>query len=187
MNDATRMLQAAEAGDTESAEKLFPLVYEQLRRIAANKMAGERVGDTLQPTALVHEAYLKLAGKDGEARSWKSQRHFIHCAAEAMRRILIDRARKRDALKRGGDQMRTTFQESQLETGVPDDEILAVDEALQKLELESPELAEIVKLRYFTGMTVGEIAAAQGCSASTIDRGWRIARSWLFVEIRGGD
>jgi RNA polymerase sigma factor (TIGR02999 family) len=185
MDEVTQILDAVERGDTQAAEDLFPLVYEELRRIAAHKMAGERVNHTLQPTALVHEAYLRLVGKDGEERSWKNRGHFMACAAEAMRRVLIDRARKRQAVKRGGDQVRATWNESQFESGVPDEEVLAVDEALQKLEVENEDLASLVKLRYFAGMTMEEIAAAQECSLSTVERSWRVARAWLFREISG--
>ncbi len=183
MKEVTQILEAAERGEAEAAEALFPLVYQELRRIAANKMAGERPGHTLQPTALVHEVYLKLAGEDGGERRWNNRSHFLAAAAEAMRRILIDRARRKQAIKRGGDQVRTTWNESKFESGVDDDEVLAVDEALGKLEADQPELAAIVKLRYFAGLTMEEIAAARECSLSTIERSWRIARAWLFQEI----
>ncbi|YCM45749.1 sigma-70 family RNA polymerase sigma factor [Verrucomicrobiaceae bacterium 227] len=185
MDKVTEILNAVEQGDTRAAEELFPLVYGELRRIAAHKMAGERSDHTLQPTALVHEVYLRLMDKDGEERSWKNRRHFMAVAAEAMRRVLIDRARRRQATKRGGDQVRTVWNESQLGGGAPDEEILAVHEALQKLEEENEDLAGLVKLRYFAGMTMVEIAAARECSISTVERGWRVARAWLLREISG--
>jgi RNA polymerase sigma factor (TIGR02999 family) len=156
MDDVTRILDAAESGDTQAAEALLPLVYAEFRQIAGNKMMGERDGHTLQPTARVHEADLRLTGKDGEQRSWKNRKHLLAAAAEAMRRVLIDRARRRLTSKRGGDQIRTSWDESKFESGVPTDEVLAVDEALQKLEVESPELADIVKLRDFAEMTMEE-------------------------------
>ena len=183
MNDVTRILDAVEEGDLAAAESLLPMVYAELKRIAAHKMAGERSGHTLQPTALVHEAYLRLAGEDGAQRSWKSRGHFLGAAAEAMRRILIDRARRKAATKRGGDQIRATWDESKLEGHGISDEVLLVDEALQKLERENEELARIVKLRYFAGMTSEEIASALECSPSTVNRGWRVARAWLFEEV----
>ena len=183
MDEVSRILKAVEEGDTEAAEKLLPLAYDELRRIAAGKIAAERKGHTLQATALVHEAYLRLAGPDGEARHWNSRGHFFAAAAEAMRRILIESARRKAAMKRGGDQVRTEFNESQINAGQASDDILAVDEALKKLEREDPNLAEIVKLRYFAGMTVPETASALGVSPSTVDRAWRCARAWLYREI----
>jgi RNA polymerase sigma factor (TIGR02999 family) len=183
LNDVTRLLKAVEAGDTEAGEQLLPATYQALRRIAAARMANERAGHTLQPTALVHEAYLRLLGPDGENRNWNSEGHFFSAAAEAMRRILIEHARKKQSLKRGGDQVRTTLDESHLAFEVPSDEVLAVDEALRKLEKEDHATAEIVKLRYFAGLTVSETAAALGTSESTVKRAWRYARVWLYREI----
>ena len=183
MNEVTRILKAVEEGDRDAAEQLLPLAYAELRRIAASKMASERPNHTLQPTALVHEAYLRLTDNDGAARTWNSRGHFFSAAAEAMRRILIESARRKQSLKRGGDRVQTTFSDSKLSGASRSDEVLAVDEALQKLEVEDPNLAQIVKLRYFAGMTVSETASALGVSESTIDRSWRCARAWLYREI----
>ncbi len=185
MDELTPFLEAVESGDTHAADKLFPLVYTELRSIAAHKMAHERDGHTLQPTALVHEAFIRLAGKGGEQRQWKNSRQFLAASAEAMRRVLIDRARRRLTAKRGGDHVRVTWDESKLEANLLSDDVLAIDEALQKLQKESPDLAEIVKLRYFVGLTMEEIAAAQECSLRTVERHWRIARTWLFREVSG--
>ena len=159
--------QAVEAGDAEAASRLLP--YEELKRIAAHKMAGEREGHTLQPTALVHEAYLRLLGPDGEQRTWDSRGHFFAAAAEAMRRILIENARRKVRVKRGGDMVRVTWEESQLGIGPPSDELVAVDEALKGLEEEEPKLAEFVKLRYFAGLTVAETASVLGISSRTVN------------------
>ena len=182
-SEVTRLLQAAENGDAEVAEELLPLVYEELRRLAASKMAGERADHTLQATALVHEAWVKLLGKDGESLSWQGRNHFFSAAAEAMRRILISSARRRHAQKRGGDRQRTTWDESKFMDELPSDEILAVDEALEKLESKKPDLAQLVKLRYFAGLSIAETAEALGVSPSSVDRSWRAARGWLLREM----
>ena len=187
MSEVTEILDAVERGDRLAAEKLFPLAYQELRRLAASKMENERAGHTLQPTALVHEAYLRLVGPDGEERSFESRGHFFAAAATAMRRILIDNARRKQSKKRGGEFEQTSFDEGKLGFEVPSEEVLAVDEALGKLEGEHPELAEVVKLRYFAGMSIPEVAAVLGKSPSTVDRVWRAARAWLFREITGGD
>lgn len=183
MSELTKIFEAVESGDAQAGEMILPLAYEELRRIAANKMAGERAGHTLQPTALVHEAYVRLLGPDGEERQWNSRGHFFKAAAEAMRRILIESARKKMSQKRGAKVRHTELNESQLEFTVPSEEILAIEEALQKLEVESPEYAEVVKLRYFAGMTVPETAHALGISESTVHRIWRGARAWLYREV----
>jgi RNA polymerase sigma factor (TIGR02999 family) len=183
MSEVTQILDAVADGDTLAAERLLPLAYEELRRIAGHKMAIERADHTLQPTALVHEAYLRLVGPDGEARSWKSRGHFFAAAAEAMRRILIDSARRKASLKRGGDQFRITFDEGVINGDTPSGEILMVNEALEKLEKEHSDYAAIVKLHYFAGLTIGEAAAALGVSPTTIDRKWKAAKAWLFREI----
>ncbi|YCM45745.1 ECF-type sigma factor [Verrucomicrobiaceae bacterium 227] len=179
----TRILDAVERGETQAAEKLLPLAYEELRRMAASKMAAERGSHTLQATALVHEAYLKLLGPEGEGRSWRGKQHFFAAAAEAMRRILIDSARKRQTDKRGGDPERSTWDEARFASELPGDEILAVDEALSKMEFQDPDLAKLVKLRYFAGLSIAETASALGVSESSVDRSWRGARAWLFREI----
>jgi RNA polymerase sigma factor (TIGR02999 family) len=183
VKELTRILNAVDTGNTSEGDKLFPLAYQELRRLASRLMSNERVGQTLQPTALVHEAYLRLAGPDGEERQWNSRVHFFSAAAEAMRRILIETSRKKGAQKRGGDFVRETWNESKLGMGPPANEVLAVDEALQKLEQEDPGLARVVKLRYFAGMTVAETAAALELSPRTVNRQWECARVWLFCEI----
>jgi RNA polymerase sigma factor (TIGR02999 family) len=183
MNEVTKMLEAAASGviGENVTEKLLPLVYDELRRMAAHRMAGQRLGQTLQAPALVHEAYVRLVGNDERNRQqWDGRGHFFAAAAEAMRRILIDRARQKQSLKRGGDLARATWDESKVGDAAAPEEILAVDEALTKLHNEDPELAKIVKLRYFAGMTVPETAAALGVSPSTVDRPWACARAWLF-------
>ena len=184
MNEVAQILEAIENGDTAAAERLLPIAYDELHRIAVHKMANERAGHTLQPTALVHEAYLKLLGPEGEQRQWNSSGHFFSAAAQAMRRILVDSARRKEADKRGGDLERTTWNESKLEFAVPSEEILAVNEALEQLQQREPDLAEVVSLRYFAGMTVQETASALGVSPSKIDRQWRTAKAWLYREIK---
>ncbi|MFC7337476.1 ECF-type sigma factor [Haloferula chungangensis] len=183
MDDVTRILEARESGDTRAAEGLLPLAYDELRRMAANKMASERAGHTLQPTALVHEAYLRLVDPDGEEPHWNSRAHFFAAAAEAMRRILIESARRKLSKKRGERPEMTSFDEQQFETEVPSERLLAVDEAVTQLEREHPDFAAVVKLRYFAGMTVPEIAAALGNSESTVNRTWASAKVWLYREI----
>jgi RNA polymerase sigma factor (TIGR02999 family) len=177
MDDITRILEAVEAGDTQAAEKLLPLAYEELRRIAASKMLNQRAGHTLQPTALVHEAYLRILGPDGGQTKWNSRGHFFVAAAEAMRRILIESIRRKQTNKRGGEFIRTEWDEANFETQVPADNIIAVHEALSPLETSHPELAKAVLMRYFAGMTIEEIANSLEVSESTIDRHWRAARA----------
>jgi RNA polymerase sigma factor (TIGR02999 family) len=186
MNEVTKILQAAESGAAAEnvTEKLLPLIYDKLRRLAAHQMAGQRPGHTLQATALVHEAYLRLVGQVELGRQhWDGRGHFFAAAAAAMQRILIDRARQKQSLMRGGDHARTTGDESKVGDAAAPEEILAVDEALTKFSQEDPDLSKIVNLRYFAGMTVPETAAALGVSPSTIDRQWSCARAWLFREI----
>ena len=185
MNDVTLILQSIEQGDAHAAERLLPLVYQELRGLAAYKMAHERAGQTLQPTALVHEAYLRLLGPDGESQPWQSRGHFFSAAAEAMRRILVDNARRKGRQKRGGDFERVTWEESRFGVGPPATELLEVDEALKKLEQEDPDMAGLVKLRYFAGMTVAETASVLGVSPRTVNRQWECARAWLYCEISG--
>ncbi len=186
-NEVTRLITAVKEGESSAAEELLPLAYDTLRRIAAQKMASERAGHTLQPTALVHEAYLRLLGPEGEQLDWNSRGHFFSAAATAMRRILIESARRKQAAKRGGGVEHTTYDESELAFSTPSDEVLAVDEALKKLEEEDPDLARVVVLRYFAGMTVPETAAALDVSTSTIDRQWRCAKAWLYREISASE
>ncbi len=182
MSDVTQMLGAIEAGDPEAAGQLLALVYEELRKLAAAKMANEKPGQTLQPTALVHEAWLKIAGDGGQ--SFANRRHFFKAAADAMRRILIDNARRKQRLKHGANLAGDELHESRIATSVPSEELLAVNDALAALTLEDPRAAEVVQLRYFVGMTVPEIATALELAPRTVDRHWAFARAWLKRAIR---
>jgi RNA polymerase sigma factor (TIGR02999 family) len=186
MSDITRILSAMEQGDPSAAGQLLPLVYDELRQLAAHRLAGERPGQTLQATALVHEAYLRLVGA-GQAPHWEGRRHFFAAAAEAMRRILIDRARDRHRLKRGGHWRRLRLDEIDLSVAEPPDDLPALDEALQKLAREDPLCAELVKLRFFAGLELGEAAAALGVARRTADRYWAFARAWLYDELSKGE
>jgi len=181
INNVTQILQAVQQGDPKAAQELLPLVYEELRKLAAAKMAREAAGQTLQPTALVHEAWLRLVGD--QDKLWEGRAHFFAAAAEAMRRILIDRARRRHAVRHGGEQQRVDFEELDLACAIPDDQLLAVDEALDKLSSQHPRQAELVKLRYFVGMTMHEAAQVLGISADTAKDDSAHARAWLFREI----
>ena len=185
MSDVTHILEAIERGDPKAADDLLPLVYEELRKLAAQKMAHEAAGHTLQPTALVHEAWLRLVGSGHQ--KWNSRGHFFSAAAEAMRRILIEAARRKSSQRRGGGLERVDLDDSQLLLERPADEILAVDEALDKLAEEDPLAAELVKLRYFMGMALPEAAQALGISPRTADRLWAYARTWLRLEIESGE
>jgi len=177
----TRVLERAQKGDPRAAAELLPLVYDELRRLAAAKMAHERPDQTLQPTALVHEAWLRLAGNKNQ--EWNGRAHFFGAAAEAMRRILIENARRKAAARHGGGQARLDIQE--IEIGAPgkDDELLAVHEALDRLAAQDRQKAELVKLRYFAGLTTQEAAQVLGISVPTADRWWNYSRAWLFEEI----
>ena len=182
MHDITVLLQKVEAGDAGVAEQLLTLVYDELRRLAAAKMARESAGQTLQPTALVHEAWLRLGGD--RQPGWQNRAHFFAAAAEAMRRILIDRARHRHALRHGGGQERVNVDDIDLAaTAGSDGQLLAVHEALDKLAAEDPRKADLVKLRYFTGLTIEEAAQTLGISEPTAKRWWAYARAWLYREI----
>ena len=178
MTDVTHILSLIEQGEPRAAEQLLPLVYDELRGLAAAKMAHEKPGQTLQATALVHEAYLRLV--DGEkARHWDSRRHFFAAAAEAMRRILIDRARDQRRQKRGGGHRRIRIDLESLTVDPPDDDLLALDEALDALARENPAVAELVRLRAFAGLTLADVAKVLGISSRTADRYWTYARAWL--------
>jgi len=183
MSDVTRILHAAEQGDPAAAEQLLPLVYEELRKLAAAKMAKETAGHTLQPTALVHEAWLRLAGKDAQVQ-FANRAHFFAAAAEAMRRILIERARRKGAGKRGGDWQRIDLDKVDIAAEADDDTLLLVNEALEKLSQEDASAAEIAKLRFFGGLTLEEAGQVLGVTDRTAKRYWAFARVWLFDEMR---
>ena len=183
MSDATVMLAAINAGDPKAADELLVLVYDELRRLAASKLAHEAPGQTLQPTALVHEAWLRLVGDKSPA--FKDREHFFRASAEAMRRILIDRARRRRTQRHGGDYQRVDLEGFELPAPVTDDQLLAVNDALDRFVLEHPVQAELVKLRYFAGMTNEEVAGVLGISVSTAKNYWVFSRAWLLNEIDG--
>jgi RNA polymerase sigma factor (TIGR02999 family) len=185
VSDVTRILTAIDKGDTEAAKSLLPLVYDELRKLAAQRMAKEAEGHTLQATDLVHEAYLRLVGTDtGSAKGWDSRGHFFAAAAEAMRRILIDHARAKGAVKRGGSLRKLKLDASRLTLGSVPAELLDLDESLGKLGQEDPIKAELVKLRFFTGLTLDEAAKVLGISPATADRYWSYARAWLYAARR---
>jgi len=181
VSDVTRVLNAIEDGDAKAAEELLPLVYDELRRLAAANMAQEAPGHTLQPTALVHEAWLRLVG--GGDRQWNGRSHFFGAAAEAMRRILIENARRKRAARHGGGQVKLDIGEIEVAAPAKDDELLAVNEALEKFSVRDKQKAELVKLRYFVGLTTEEAAEVLGISVPTADRWWNYSRAWLFEEI----
>jgi RNA polymerase sigma factor (TIGR02999 family) len=178
MTDVTHLLDAVRAGDRHAAAELLPVVYDELRKLAAARLAKEKPGQTLDATALVHEAYLRLVGPADERR-WDHRGHFFAAAAEAMRRILVDHARRKAAEIHGGGLARSDLDPDRLVAHTPDEELLALDEALTKLAAKDPVKAELVKLRYFAGLTADQAAAALGLSPSTADRHWTYARAWL--------
>ena len=180
----TRILTALERGEPEAAEQLLPLVYDDLRRLAAHRMAQEPPGQTLQPTALVHEAWLRIAGSD--AKVWEGRRHFFAAAAEAMRRILVEAARRKKRLKHGGELERVDVEAMDLPAPMPHDELLALDEALTRLAEINSEAAELVKLCFFVGLTQEQAAKELGVSVRTAERLWAYARAWLFRAMRQG-
>ncbi len=182
MSQVTQLIDAVEQGDANAAEKLLPLVYEELRKLAAHKMANETGTQTLQPTALVHEAWLRLVGTENP--KFENRAHFFAAAAEAMRRILINNAHRKRALRHGGGQQRVDFEEADIAGASQDDQLLAVDEALEKLAERSKLEAELVKLRYFVGMTLDQAAEVLGISARTADNYWAHARAWLLRELK---
>ena len=188
MNDVTCLLSAIEQGDPQAAARLWPLVYDELRRLAAHKLAQERPGQTLQATALVHEAYLRLVGGDTAPR-WNGRGHFFAAAAEAMRRLLIDQARRKNSAKRGGGRPRVPLDDVASLLAAPDDtprdDLLALDEALTQLEAEDPVKARLVKLRYFAGVFLEDAAGMLGVSPGTAKRYWVYARSWLYGQLHG--
>jgi RNA polymerase sigma factor (TIGR02999 family) len=184
MADVTELLQAIDRGEPQAASQLLPLVYDELRKLAAHKLAHETPGQTLQATALVHEAYLRLAGQSA-AEHFAGRGHFFAAAAEAMRRILVERARRKRRQKRGGDRVRQDLDVVQPAAPEVGDDILAVDEALTKLAALDPKAAELVQLRYFTGLSIPEVARMLGIAPRTADRLWAYARAWLHEEIYG--
>ena len=181
MSDVTRVLQSIESGDAKAADELLPLVYDELRRLATHRMAQESPGQTLQPTALVHEAWLRLTGNENV--KWEGRAHFFAAAAEAMRRILIDNARRKRAARHGGGQQRVNVEELDITGQAKDDELLAVHEALDRFAAVDRQKAELVKLRYFAGLTIDEAAEILGISPATAKRYWTFARAWLYREI----
>jgi RNA polymerase sigma factor (TIGR02999 family) len=187
MNQVTQILSGIEAGDPHAAAQLLPLVYDELRKLAAQKLAQEKPGQTLQATALVHEAYLRLVGSENE-QHWDSRKHFFAAAAEAMRRILIDQARHKHSAKSGGALQRASLDGAaalMASQGEPREDLLALDEALQQLEAEAPVKARLVKLRFFAGVSLEDAADMLGISAATAKRYWVYARSWLYGKLQG--
>jgi len=182
MSEVTRILSAIEQGDPRAAEQLLPLVYDELRKLAAQRLAQEKPGQTLEATALVHEAYLRLAGKS-EEQHWNSRGHFFAAAAEAMRRILVEQARHKRSAKAGGQLQRVELHDEQLAAPSRNVDLIALDEALDKLAGQDSRKAELVKLRFFAGLTIGQAAAALGIAESTADADWAYAKSWLRLEL----
>jgi RNA polymerase sigma factor (TIGR02999 family) len=182
VSEVTQILERVEHGDAKAAEELLPLVYEELRKLAAHRMANEAPGQTLQATALVHEAWLRLVRKEEQAR-FQNRAHFFAAAAEAMRRILIDRARRKHAIRHGGNQQRMNIQDIDVAAPADDDQLLTVSEALDKLAAQHKEEVELVKLRYFVGMTNDEAAEVLGISPRTAKYYWTHARAWLYREV----
>lgn len=184
MSDVTLILQKIERGDARAAEELLPLVYDELRKLAAAKMSRESAAMTLQPTALVHEAWLRLGGD--QQPNWQNRGHFFAAAAEAMRRILIDRARRRHAARHGGEHQRVDAEVIELvpDSSHPDDELIAIHEVLDRFAAEEPQKAELVKLRYFVGLTLPDAAAAMGIPEGTAKRWWTYSRAWLYQELK---
>ena len=186
MSDVTQILSQIESGDSNAAEQLLPLVYGELRKLAAIKLVREKPGQTLQATALVHEAYIRLVDTE-KAQHWNSRGHFFAAAAEAMRMILVDRARRKGRLKRGGQRQRIPLDAVHVALDTPPDDLLALNDAMERLGIEYPDCAELVKLRFFAGLAQGEAAAALGIPRRTADRHWAFARAWLFQQLNVAD
>lgn len=182
MSDVTRLLDAAAAGDSHASAELLPLVYDELRKLAAVRLAQENPGQTLQATALVHEAYLRLVGGDA-ARQWDGRGHFFAAAAEAMRRILLNRARDRNRLKRGGDRRRVELDQIEIALDTDDEQLIALDDALTELASEDPDAARLVNLHFYAGLTLRDVAALLGSSQRTVERQWAYARAWLYARL----
>lgn len=187
MNDVTRILSSLGQGDPKAAAELLPLVYDELRKLANQKLARETPGQTLQPTALVHEAYLRLIGHENADKAWDSRGHFFAAAAEAMRRILVENARHKKRIKHGGQCERIEIEVADLPTRMPPEDLLALNEALVKLEKEDPIKAKLVTLRYFGGMTIEQASEVLGISRVTAHRYWIFARAWLHHQIAGDE
>jgi len=185
MNEVTRIITAIQEGDARAADELLPLVYQELRQLAAHRMKKEKPGQTLQATALVHEAYIRLIGSDDQ--NWNSRAHFFAAAAEAMRRILIENARRKKRLRHGGGRQRVDLDKVDLSIDGPSDELIALDEALTKLATTDTVKCELIKLRYFAGLTLEQAAGVLGISQTTAKRYWAYARAWLYREIIKGD
>jgi len=185
MTDITQILSEIEYGDPQAAEKLLALVYAELRRLAAKKLAREKPGQTLQATALVHEAYLRLFGDEDKQQHWDNRGHFFAAAAEAMRRILIENARRKKRVKHGGERVRVDLLDEDLAVHDSPDELLALDQALTRLGEEDPTAAKLVNLRFFTGLSIEQAAEVLGCSRATAYRHWSYARAWIRCEMRG--
>ncbi len=183
MTDVTRILSAIEQGDPHAAEQLLPLVYDELRQLAAQKLAHEKPGQTLQPTALVHEAYLRLVDTE-KAQHWDSRGHFFAAAAEGMRRILLNRARDKKRAKRGGERRRVDLDQIEIALDTSDEQLIALDEALTQLAVEDPDAARLVNLRFFAGLTLKDAAALLGLAQRTAERQWAYARAWLYARLR---
>src|SRR6476620_1824110 len=186
MNDVTQILSRIESGDAAASEQLLPLVYDELRTLAAARLAKEKPGQTLQATALVHDVYLRLVDGDSPPH-WNSRGHFFAAAAEAMRRILIETARSKKRMKRGGNRQRVELDEACPVSSAPSDDVLALNEALERLAIESPPRADLVKLRYFAGLTIEEAAAAMNISLATAKRYWTYSRAWLYHALAQND
>jgi len=186
MSDVTRILSAIEQGNPHAAEQLLPLVYDELRKLAAQKLSQEKPGQTLQATALVHEAYLRLVDVQKTQR-WDSRGHFFAAAAEAMRRILLNRARDRSRLKRGGDRRRIDLDQVEIALDTGDEQLIALDQALVLLAVEDPGAAQLVNLRFFAGLSLKDSAASLGLAMRTAERQWAYARAWLYARLREGD
>ncbi len=186
MSDVTQILSQISSGDAGAAEQLLSLVYDELRKLAAAKLAHEKPGQTLQATALVHEAYLRLVDVD-QAQHWNSRGHFFAAAAEAMRRLLVEQARRKKRVRHGGRRRRVDLDTELYISHSPDDSLLAIDDALERLAVDDPAAAEVVKLRYFAGLTIEETAAALNISVRTVNRHWTYARAWLYQQLRGAD
>jgi RNA polymerase sigma factor (TIGR02999 family) len=186
MSEVTRILSAIDQGDLLSASQLLPLVYDELRKLAAHKLAHENPGQTLEPTALVHEAYLRLVEVD-RAQHWKSRHHFFAAAAEAMRRLVVENARRKKRQKHGGDRRRVSLEAAESMAKERSEDLVALDEALTRLAARDPIKAEVVKLRFFAGLTMREIAQSLDLSLATVERYWTYARTWLYAELAGED